>query len=122
MTDSCMPKEAWPVVQEIRRLVPKPKELPEPEDPGDSAEPCLGWDRGRGSHELYCPLGLLPYALEPRPSDQDNFSYEGNFERTCHFNMSEAAAFFVWWDSQHDAAAAVEEVWEKSLDPEDVKA
>lgn len=121
MTDRCMPKKAYPVVREIRRLVPKPKELPEPEGPGGSTEPCLGWDRGEGpegAHDLCCPLGLLPYALNERPSDQDDFRYEGNFEESCHFSFSEATAFFVWWDSQHDAEAAVEEVWEKPLDPE----
>ena len=107
-----IPKEAWPVVLEIRKLAPKPEELPIPKCPGEGAEePCLGWDRGFIT-DPKCPLGFLPYARQGRPWDVDDF-WKG-----CPFTSDQAREFWVWWDRQHDAALAVEEVWEKPLGEE----
>ncbi len=107
-----IPKIAWPVVEEIRRLVPKPDELPTPESPGKGApKPCLGWGWSDGPNIcFYCPLGLLPYALGDRPTMDCQYQFDAR-----PFYLTEAEVFWRWWDDQRDPEKAVAEVWEKEL-------
>ena len=82
-----IPQEAMPVVEEIRRLVPRPEFLPALNDANEL--------RFVGS---FCPLGLLPNATRRAPWPPKG---------TPQY-------FFVdWWDSlrAEDAQAAVDAVW-----------
>lgn len=107
-----IPRKARPVVEEIRRLVPKPDELPVPEAFGArQLYNCLGWNRedDGGVQEHRCPLGFLPYALTGRPGVAEEFDDD------CPFSVDQAEEFWIWWDVQSDAERAVAEVWDEEL-------
>jgi len=95
-----IPKEAWPVVEEIREHVPKPKELPTTDW---SRQETLGWVFGK------CPMGFLPYASSSRPNN------ELDFDAGCPFGAEQTWQFWTWWDAQRDAQEAVAEVWDNPL-------
>lgn len=103
-----IPKEAWPVVEEIRRHVPRPEELPTPRmEEYNIPDPCLVWEHD--GKDAKCPMGLLSYALVDRPNSALDFDVE------CSFNDEQIRKFWTWWDTQKDAKEAVAEVWEKTL-------
>lgn len=102
-----IPKTAWPVVEEIRKHVPKPAELPTPEE---NLSTGLTWEcESEFGPVRKCPLGLLPYALAVQPN------HELDFDSYCPFDLSQAEVFWLWWDVQFDAEEAVAEVWEEAL-------
>lgn len=105
-----IPTAARPVVEEIRRLVPKPDELPVPGNSGlGFTNPCFGWCCDAGH---CCPLGLLPYALGDRPVQDRHYQLDAD---DLPFSSAEAESFWRWWDAQRDAEKAVAEVWDEEL-------
>ena len=94
-----IPQEAMPVVEEIRRLVPRPEILPR------IITSALRWD-GSGEFEggFCCPMGLLPSARVSLPF------LEGEVD---NLDFVKIEAFAHWWDSHgaEDAQAAVDAVW-----------
>ena len=84
-----IPQAAMPVVEEIRRLVPRPSGLPAPYGP-------YYWTGVLRFDKRYCPLGLMPDADSPAP---------------CAEKGTPEEAFIDWWYEQTDAQAAVDAVW-----------
>ena len=101
MTIPPIPAAAMPVVEAIRREVPRPKQLPKP---GPRAE---HGERAFLRFGAACPMGLLPGARTPCPSSRDELYW---FELTSH----SIVAFYHWWDAQTDARAAMDLVWGRS--------
>ncbi len=103
---SKIPQEAMPVVEIIRKQVPKPEELPLLHNRGDiRRRRVLRWKESIGDHiMLYSPLGLLPTTIYAAPSN----AYESGLPE----EMCDAVQEFIeWWDEQTDAQAAVDAVW-----------
>jgi hypothetical protein len=93
-----LPPAAQPVVDILRRNVPRPKELPKPDG---GLPPFLRWKGALGGR---CPMGLLEGAVAT-PTCSNEF---------CHRAESAAVAVFAgWWDHlrAEDAAEAVELIW-----------
>ena len=102
-----IPNEAMPVVEILRRDVPRPKELPviNHSDLGD----CLRWDGA------YCPMGLHPKCTHAAPGMSSSFftMNEGKYmfrEQSLAFHK-----FLWWWDGlqTQDAQQAVNAIWPK---------
>lgn len=93
-----IPEEALPVVEIIRRDVPRPETLPVAQ-----TNSCMRWYRGA---LLCCPMGLHGTAKLGAPSD--GFHFEGEL-RNCTSDAIEQLG--IWWDEQTDARAAVDAVW-----------
>jgi hypothetical protein len=79
-----IPKAAMPVVRILRRDVPRPKKI------------AFRWS-------VRCPLGLHPKAISLTPVDRVGFP-------PCQSNWA-ITAFYLWWDDQTDAKAAVNAMW-----------
>ena len=89
-----IPAEAMPVVEVLRRDVPRPETLPE------FRNTRLRW--GRTSRRFgKCAMGLHPKAWHDTPMTEDTFPAP----------ESAVVAFYGWWDSQTDPQAAVDAVW-----------
>ena len=88
-----IPKAAMPIVEVLRRDVPKPDELP------TYAVGNLRWNE----LSCTCPMGLHPQATSPIPID------EMQFPPYPHGDIMRQ--FAGWWDNQNDAQAAVNAVW-----------
>ena len=86
-----IPPECMPVVLVLRRDVPRPKDLPV-------------FSYGRFRFRYSCPMGLHKDSTKPCPGWSEQFA---NGECT----HDEVVTFGKWWDSQTDAAAAVDAVW-----------
>ena len=109
-----IPEAAMPVVEVIRREVPRPKELPyytsklwvvEVLYPKVSLAKALRW---RVEREYCCPMGLHPKSARKEPFT--NLQFAGG---VCgHYCVP---AFGKWWDSlgKRDAVLAIDAIWGK---------
>lgn len=100
-----IPAEAMPVVEILRRDVPRPRELPTSRTLAPTND-HLRWYGGRSPNRWTsrcCPMGLHPAAGLPTPRCDDEFPA----------SSLAIFAFAEWWDSLEDAdaVAAVEAVW-----------
>ena len=91
-----IPKRAMPVIEVLRRDVKRPSEPPTPWHGCD-----LRWNKKPHSR---CPMGLHPFSRDDVPTEREDFLFVGVHQRHIQ-------AFYLWWDRQTDAAAAVEAVW-----------
>ena len=91
-----IPAGAMPVVEILRRDVPRPEHLPRSHD---GITP-LRWDDGSS------PMGLHPKSTSPRPVSQDSFA-----KGEC--DILAMAAFIMWWDclEQRYARPARDAIW-----------
>jgi len=87
-----IPDDAMPVVEILRRDVPKPKDLPKPTRNDCWLRFCNG----------YCPMGLHSEALTPAPMNNSEFPLATDDSRRV---------FEYFWDNQTDPQAAVDAVW-----------
>lgn len=113
-----IPKAALPVVEIIRRDVPRPRALPEALGFGDP----LRWRkpitkrwaaRTWGHIELRatprrqmscCPMGLHKLSKYPTPNKLEELPIEGITDK-------EIRDFYQFWDAQTDPQEAVDAVW-----------
>lgn len=115
MNNQPIPELAYPVRDEIRRLVPRPKEFPSCIYPRGAT--LIGFLRFHGpadnTYSKYfinddiitcCPMGMLPYAFHPNPTRLEHFG-------EWPFDDKQIRSFFQWWDSQEDPQFAVDQVW-----------
>ena len=94
-----IPRAAMPVIEILRRDVPRPERLPV------LSGGVLRWQfisQVTGSR-FRCPMGLHPDALDPEPDNQFGFP-------ACPSWIA-ITAFWEWWDNQSDARAAVDAIW-----------
>ena len=97
-----IPTEAMPVVEVLRRDVPRPKTLPiflSEDDP----RPALRWLR----NELAtCPMGLHRKSWSPTPLSGAVFA-----DNCC--TGEQVCAFYLWWDvlPVKHAEEAVSAIW-----------
>jgi len=103
-----IPEEAMPVVEIIRREVPRPAELPV------RLKETLRW---KINNEYYCPMGLCPKAIRPTPSGPFSFGYDESANTTSENRFLYTDAFMGWWDwlLPKDAAEAVDAIWPKEI-------
>lgn len=96
-----IPTEAMPVVEVLRRDVPRPDALPTPRlIVAGSAATLLRW--GGDNCPEQCPMGLHPLARVATPSNQHHFP-------PC--NDSEITAFYHWFDCETDPEAVMDAIW-----------
>ena len=99
-----IPPEAMPVVEILRRDVPRPEELP-----GDKW-PSLSWPspywRRCSRLGVCCPMGLHPKSLFNAPNDASVFADGETTDDAVD-------SFGKWWDEQTDPQAAVDSIWGK---------
>ena len=97
------PPEAMPVVEYIRKHVPRPKELPRHDvaDKNGGVIGCLRFKFGS------CPLGLCPGATELAPvnSGQAGMMIDGVI------SLQQIRSFYETWDSFTDPVAAMNALW-----------
>lgn len=99
-----IPKLAMKVVEEIRAMVPKPKDLPvlcEFLSVGNWHALRFLFDDG---NIRCCPMGLHPKSKCANPFLSENFA-DGSFP------SHEIVSYYAWWDNQTDAQAAVDAQW-----------
>ena len=90
-----IPKAAMPVVEIIRRDVPRPEELPI----GNTIDAGLRWeDAGK------CPMGLHPKSRSFAPWYHEDFA-----DGICSDDAVQQ--FAGYWDKLTDPQAAVDAVW-----------
>lgn len=97
------PTEALPVVEILRRDVPRPTELPRP----DEFTGKLRWDRPEFFHGC-CPLGLHPKIDYSDPWAADvEYCLDGKITERQAWN------FIHWWDglTAYDSTEAVDFIW-----------
>lgn len=96
-----IPQAAMPVVEMLRRDVPRPEELPSFLHLGR----CLRWNR-KGP---CCPMGLHPKSTTGIPIRESEFAGGIHSVSRIHF-------FFDWWDNlpEKDAKEAVDAIWGKN--------
>lgn len=100
-----IPEAALPVVEILRRDVPRPETLP-----GTLSMKPSGWCRPPlrfiNLPGCPCPMGLHPDSITPCPGTEDAFAGGKCFYRSIY-------EFFHWWDDlgPDDAQAAVDAVW-----------
>ena len=103
-----VPDTAMPVVEALRRDVPKPEALPEPikvaTDDALRGDIVLRFPARRGGRYGCCPMGLHPQATTDVPGNERTFCVPG-------ITMDAVLDFGQWWDKQTDAKAAVTAVW-----------
>lgn len=108
-----IPDVALPVVEELRRVVRRPVDLPDFDAAHHDGRPfpdsILCWRDDGG--EARCPMGLHPKAGKAMPEYESDFMV-----LDLEIEEAEAAveAFREWWDEQRDDDAAVEAVWGKA--------
>ena len=97
-----IPLDAMPIVEILRRDVPRPKELP---------RMCFGvarWRKGMyGEDEDFCPMGLHERSTDHAPYIGENFA-----GGVCTTDQVEA--FFKWWDEitePENIPEAMDAVW-----------
>jgi hypothetical protein len=95
-----IPSAARPVVEIIRREVRRPRRLPKP----FAGKGCLRWWPGG-----FCPLGMIPRAINPTPVGA--WGFKDPVLGVPVLGDEAIGAFWMWWDAQTDARAAVEAVW-----------
>ena len=112
-----IPKAARAAVAVIGQMVKRPKHLPKVPRQGQG----LRWRRGRklwegiwgpqGKSFRCCPLGLIPGATHPTPTN----SYELGQSAEGFLTSSQVRSFLGWWDriGEDDAQEAVDAVWGK---------
>jgi len=105
-----LPEAALPVVREIRKHVKRPLHTRFRET-GNLRGPKLRMnprkiDKMEHDSKLCCPMGLLPYSINPAPQLDTGFSIR-------KFNSTQIFQFAIWWDQipKKDAKAAVDAVW-----------
>ena len=101
---STFPAAAQPILDIIRRDVPRPKELPIPD-----AHLGLRWNS-------FCPMGLTPKTNSECPSDMNSFGYEDEFDQDDDLRADVLVGSFAeWWDSiqEPDAQEAMDFIWGK---------
>ena len=96
-----IPAEAMPVVEILRRDVPKPHGLPSSRlDSGQQ----MHWEGCK------CPMGLHPLAESYTPTTPEQSL--GFIDMDERFRLGEPVdSFLEWWDAQTDPQAAVDAVW-----------
>jgi hypothetical protein len=101
-----IPAEAMPVVEIIRREVPRPSVLPV------RLKETLRW---KINNDYYCPMGLCPKALRPVPMGPFSFGYDESRSTGSASPFLHTDAFMCWWDRllEKDAAEAVDAIWLK---------
>ena len=92
-----IPAEAMPVVEVLRRDVPRPTDIPYL----NLNCGCLRWLNG------CCPMGLHPKGIVRTPVT--GYAFANGLE--C--NSGEVQAFVRWWDwlSNEDTQEAVDAIW-----------
>lgn len=105
-----LPAIALPVVEELRRIVPRPRDLPDFDAAHHDGRPfpdsILCWRNDGG--EPCCPMGLHPQAGKAKPCHEDDFMV---LDLEIEAAERAVVAFREWWDEQRDEAAAVAAVW-----------
>ena len=109
-----IPKGAWPVIEIIRRDVPRLKTLPTL----TLTQNYLRWRKpvrkkwmrhiSSLSTISYCPMGLHPKATTPLPI----FKYEFPIN---NLTDEQVRSFAEWWDSQRDPKKAMKALYEDEL-------
>lgn len=101
-----IPEAAIPMRDFIRKMVPKPEELPESKKTEYGVR-ALRWQSKRWYGLACCPMGLLSSAKNPSPADNTQFTGidEDWLTELCVID------FGHWWDSHTDPKEAVEAVW-----------
>ncbi len=104
-----IPNAAMPVVEVIRRDVPRPKDLP-----AFRGHQTLRWRKAvrkrwkktsyLGLNTSYCPMGLHRKAGNSAPTSRSGFLVD-------KLTTKEIIAFAVWWDYQTNPQEAVDAVW-----------
>jgi hypothetical protein len=96
-----IPKVAMPVVEILRRDVPRPTETP------NQRRGCLRWDLPGADRR--CPMELHPKC------GLFDFNYSRVFEE-MGVSPPERMAFINWWDSllQHEAMEAMDAIWPRT--------
>ena len=97
-----IPKAAMPVVEVLRRDVPRPINLPMPHF-HQTTEFYLRW----GGH---CPMGLHLKSTDATPAKRKQFA-----AGCCPAKSVES--FGEWWDLQDNAQAAMDAVWPRKDAP-----
>ena len=92
-----IPNAAAPVLDILRRDVPKPLEIP------TMTMTLSGLKRLRFKNNC-CPLGLHPLSATQAPGDTSNFA-GGVCEQRA------VTAFWYWFEQQTDAEATIQEIW-----------
>ena len=95
-----IPAEAMPVVEILRRDVPRPTTLPVP----CGVRGRLAWIKKRDWH--CCAMGLPRNATSLFPGTANSFGYEN--EGITDANVE---AFADWFDEQVDAQALLDAIW-----------
>ena len=96
-----IPFDAMPVVEILRRDVPRPKELPQ------MYGGVVRWRNGSAyDAEDYCPMGLHEHSDSPDPENGPGFA--NGALTTRHVK-----AFYKWWDeiTEPDIPEAMDAVW-----------
>ena len=105
-----IPLEAMPIVEKIRKEVPRPPVLPK-FWPGTVEKLRFLPDFAPSARVggLCCPMGLLPEALNSTPVR----AFQIGLPYASVYSADDKAvqAFYQWWDKQKDAEAAVNTVW-----------
>lgn len=99
-----IPIEAMPVLEVLRRDVPRPDELPSLIEDRNQIRIVSYLLRWGMNCDCYCPMGLHPNSTYPRPFNRSQFA--GGI---C--NTYSIVAFYGWWDGERDAQAAYDAVW-----------
>ncbi len=117
-----IPKDAWPIVEVIRRDVKRPKALPKANSLGGSLRwwrsPRKRWVnrtwqpralKATSRRRVFCcPMGLHKLSRYPTPCDIKEFPIEG-------ITYSDIRSFFEWWDGEWDAEAVMKALYEDKL-------
>ena len=85
-----IPLEAQPVLDVLRRDVPRPCVMP--------------WGTPLRWAFSECPMGLHPGSTAEAPCNKNSFA-----NGLC--SIKAVGAFADWWDTQIDAQAAVDAIW-----------
>jgi len=109
-----IPKNAMPVVNQIRRDIPKPDILPSRIRIREGSKNIvLRWNKTIISKPIigsvikyFCPMGLHKLSSSTCPISKYSFADEKRSNIAI-------IAFYTWWDKQIDAQAAVDAVWGK---------
>lgn len=98
MTPLTIPEAAQPIAELIREKVPRPAAH-------EVHIRQTGVIRFRSLGAAHCPMGLLPCAWAVEPTTPEDF------DRENRPSEDEIVAFYLWWDAQRDAEAAMDAVW-----------
>lgn len=102
-----IPIEAWPVVEVLRRDVPRPEPSAFVLGFLGRCTPCLRDRTGR------CPMGMHPTVSKGVRTPTRHRHFESGGPLGDPAKESAIDAFFRFWDQQSDPEAAVAAVWDR---------